>query len=72
MSDHHVLSSPMPVLGNRAVLTTPTGTQSMQVLRRRRLTMLLLNVLTYALLMWGVGVVLSAGGWTATSAPRRR
>jgi membrane glycosyltransferase len=64
MSDHHVLSSPMPVLGNRAVLTTPTGTQSMQVLRRRRLTMLLLNVLTYALLMWGVGVVLSAGGWT--------
>src|SRR5690606_6684186 len=65
MSDHHVLSSPMPVLENRAVLTTPTGTQSMQVLRRRRLTMLLLNVLTYALLMWGVAVVLSAGGWTA-------
>ena len=65
MSDHHVLSPLMPALGNRAVLTTPTGTQSMQDLRRRRLTVLLLNVGTYILLMWGVVLVLAAGGWSA-------
>ena len=49
---------------NTAVLTTPTGTQSMDELTRRRLIMVTLNVLTYAGLLWGGGTVLSAGGWT--------
>ncbi len=64
MSEHHVISTPMPALGNRTVLTTPTGTQSIEDLRRRRFIMMLLNVSSYVLLMWGVVLVLAAGGWT--------
>jgi len=65
MSEHHVLLTPMPALGNRTVLTTPTGTQSIEDLRRRRLVVTVLNVSTYLLLMWGISLVLAAGGWTS-------
>lgn len=64
MTEHLGLPTPMPAVGNRAVLTTPTGTQSMEDLGRRRLIMISLNIVTYALLMWGIAAVLAAGGWT--------
>ena len=54
MTERQGLSTPLPAVGNRAVLTTPTGTQSMSELGRRRLIMVMLNVVTYLLLMWGV------------------
>lgn len=68
MTERQGLSTPLPAVGNRAVLTTPTGTQSMTELGRRRLIMVTLNVVTYLLLMWGVAYVLSAGGWTLVDA----
>ncbi len=45
-------------------LTTPTGLQSMDVLTRRRRIVLVLNVVTYALMLWVASRVLGAGGWT--------
>ena len=68
MTERQGLSTPLPAVGNRAVLTTPTGTQSMSELGRRRFIMVMLNVVTYLLLMWGVAHVLSAGGWTLVDA----
>jgi len=64
MSEHQVLTSPLRAIGNRGVLTTPTGTQSMDDLRRRRLIVLALNVSTFGLLLWGAVNVLKVGGWT--------
>lgn len=68
MTDHQGLSSPLTAAGNRGVLTTPTGTQSMVVLNRRRLVMLTLNVITFLLLIWAMATVLAAGGWTLVDA----
>jgi len=64
MSEHQVLTSPLQAVGNRGVLTTPTGTQSMEDLRRRRLIVLALNVSTFGLLIWAAINVLKAGGWS--------
>ncbi len=50
-----------------AVLTTPTGLQSMNELSRRRHLVIALNVVTYLLFMWGVAQVLGAGGWGVVS-----
>src|SRR5690606_36628842 len=36
MTEHQGLPAPFPAIGNRAVLTTPTGTQSMEDQSRRR------------------------------------
>jgi membrane glycosyltransferase len=47
-----------------AVLTTPTGTQSMAELARRRQIVFALNAATYLLLMGAAARVLGAGGWT--------
>jgi membrane glycosyltransferase len=47
-----------------AVLTTPTGTQSMAELARRRQIVVALNAATYLLLMWAAAMVLGAAGWT--------
>ncbi len=68
MTERQMLLTPRPDFGNRAVLTTPTGTQSMAELGRRRLVMITLNVVTYLLLIWGVAKVLGAGGWTVFDA----
>jgi len=68
MTERQMLLTPRPDFGNRAVLTTPTGTQSMAELGRRRLVMITLNVVSYLLLMWGVAKVLGAGGWTVVDA----
>jgi membrane glycosyltransferase len=46
------------------VLTTPTGTQSMAELTRRRRLVIGLNVATYLFLMWAAVQVLGAGGWS--------
>jgi membrane glycosyltransferase len=62
MSDTTTVS---PTLG--AVLTTPAGIQSMDELGRRRRLVILLNVVTYLLFMWGVAHVLGAGGWGLVS-----
>lgn len=48
----------------RADGLTPAGLQSRSELTRRRLTVLALNVATYAAMMWGLSIVLAAGGWT--------
>jgi membrane glycosyltransferase len=50
-----------------AVLTTPTGLQSMDELSQRRRLVIALNVVTYLLFMWGVAHVLGAGGWGLVS-----
>ena len=44
---------------------TPAGLQSRAMMTRRRLTVLVLNVATFLALMWGLSIVLAAGGWTA-------
>lgn len=49
----------------RLRLTTPTGLQATDVLRRRRALVAVLNVATYAALLYGVAYVLGAGGWSA-------
>jgi membrane glycosyltransferase len=56
----------LPITGvdGRAVLTTPTGVQSMAELGRRRLIVTVLNVVTYAAMMAVAAIVLGAGGWT--------
>ncbi len=65
MTERQEIATPMRTAAdNTAVLTTPTGTQSIDELGRRRLIMVTLNVLTYFGLLWGVGTVLAAGGWT--------
>jgi membrane glycosyltransferase len=43
---------------------TPAGLQKTSVLTARRLIVLMLNLVTYAGLMWALAAVLSAGGWT--------
>lgn len=45
-------------------LTTPAGLQSVAVLRRRRLLMVVLNIVTYVGLIASAGYVLSHGGWS--------
>lgn len=64
MTERHDFSPSVTAVADSAVLTTPTGTQSMEDLRRRRLIMIGLNVITYVALLWGVGRVLAAGGWS--------
>ncbi len=64
MTEGQGVSAPVRVGRDANVLTTPTGIQSMDELRRRRLLVALLNVVTWGLLMWGVARVLGAGGWT--------
>ena len=49
---------------NRMSLTTPTGLQSMAELGRRRRFVIILNVVTYLVMMYAAYAVLSAGGWT--------
>jgi membrane glycosyltransferase len=44
---------------------TPAGLQSLATLRTRRLIVAGLNLATLAGLLWGLGQVLAAGGWTA-------
>jgi membrane glycosyltransferase len=45
-------------------LTTPTGLQSIAELTRRRRLVLVLNVVTYVLMLCVAAHILSAGGWT--------
>ncbi len=51
--------------GERADGLTPAGLQRRGELSGRRWLFLALNVATFALLMWGLSIVLAAGGWTA-------
>ena len=44
--------------------TVPTGLQTTAELGRRRMIMLALNVVTWALMMWVAARILGAGGWT--------
>ena len=44
--------------------TTPTGLQSTDDLRQRRLIVLALNVVTYLLMLGAAGHILGAGGWS--------
>ncbi len=64
MTERQDFSPTVKTAVDSAVLTTPTGTQSMEQLRRRRQIMVGLNVITYLLLLWGISRVLAAGGWT--------
>lgn len=45
---------------------TPAGLQSLAMLRKRRLLVLALNLVTLAGLLYGLAQVLGAGGWTLT------
>ncbi|MFL5180029.1 MAG: glucans biosynthesis glucosyltransferase MdoH [Microvirga sp.] len=53
-----------PPFGVAAADTTPAGLQSAATLRRRRMTVLALNVATYAALAGAMVAVVGAGGWT--------
>ncbi|HKG86367.1 MAG TPA: glucans biosynthesis glucosyltransferase MdoH [Beijerinckiaceae bacterium] len=53
-----------PPFAAAAADTTPAGLQSAATLRRRRLTVLALNVATYAALAGAMAAVVGAGGWT--------
>jgi len=53
-----------PPFGVAAADTTPAGLQSAATLRRRRMTVLALNVATYAALAGAMAAVVGAGGWT--------
>ena len=53
-----------PPFAAAAADTTPAGLQSAATLRRRRLTVLALNVATYAALAGAIAAVVGAGGWT--------
>ncbi|MFL5124942.1 MAG: glycosyltransferase, partial [Microvirga sp.] len=53
-----------PPFAAAAADTTPAGLQSAATLRRRRLTVLALNVATYAALAGAMVAVVGAGGWT--------
>jgi membrane glycosyltransferase len=53
-----------PPFAAAAADTTPAGLQSAATLRRRRLTVLALNVATYAALAGAMAAVAGAGGWT--------
>jgi membrane glycosyltransferase len=64
MSEGQGASVPLHASRERAVLTTPTGLQAIDELRRRRLLVAGLNIATWLLLMWGVATVLGAGGWS--------
>src|SRR5919109_2434503 len=64
MSERQGLSPRLTGIQNAAVLTTPTGTQSMMELIRRRQIVIVLNAATYLLLMWAAAEVLRASGWT--------
>jgi membrane glycosyltransferase len=55
------LEPPFVPLGEAA---TPAGLQGARTLRRRRLTVLALNLLTYAALATAMAAVAGAGGWT--------
>ena len=45
-------------------LSVPTGLQANAELNRRRLIMLVLNVVTWVAMMWVAARILGAGGWT--------
>jgi membrane glycosyltransferase len=63
MSDS--LDAPAPrAMPPAQTLTTPTGLQSIDVLTRRRRTVLALNSITYAAMLWVAAQILAAGGWT--------
>jgi membrane glycosyltransferase len=61
MTEHARFASPFAAA---AAATTPAGLQSAATLRRRRLTVLALNVATYAALAGAMAAVVGAGGWT--------
>ena len=65
MTERPGLSTSLPTVRNAAVLTTPTGTQSMAELGRRRLIMAALITVTYLALMSGMACLLATGGWSA-------
>jgi membrane glycosyltransferase len=65
MNDSRGLATSLARFEDGPVLTTPTGTQSMALLKRRRLAVVVLNVATYALVLFLLARILGAGGWTA-------
>lgn len=48
----------------KAVLTTPAGVQSIRELSRRRLIVMVLNLVTYAGLLYWTALILAHGGWS--------
>jgi membrane glycosyltransferase len=66
MTDATAAAKILPIPGPaREDGLTPAGLQSLPVLRRRRMTVALLNVLTMAALASGMHGVFVSGGWTA-------
>ena len=64
MNQREGISARFAVGQDAGVLTTPTGTQSMAVLARRRLVVVALNVGTYVAVMAAAAVILATGGLT--------
>jgi membrane glycosyltransferase len=55
---------PASELDLESIITTPTGTQSIDELSRRRLIILVLNLATWTGLMLWAGAILNHGGWS--------
>ncbi|HEX8665634.1 MAG TPA: hypothetical protein VF744_16580, partial [Beijerinckiaceae bacterium] len=62
MTEHARLAPPFVAVGTE---TTPAGLQPAADLRRRRLAVLALNVVTYVALVAAMAQVLGSGGWSA-------
>lgn len=59
-------TSSRPAVGSGAIrITTPTGLQANAELSRRRRIVIVLNVVTWLVMMWVAAKVLGTGGWTA-------
>ncbi|HXF53567.1 MAG TPA: glucans biosynthesis glucosyltransferase MdoH [Hyphomicrobiaceae bacterium] len=68
MNQPEGISTPMAVEPMGAVLTTPTGTQSMGELGRRRAIVIVLNLVTYVVMMSLAAAILATGGISVVDA----
>ncbi len=68
VDDQYMQEQEFPLAQNpctpKTVLTTPAGVQSVSVLTWRRWSVLILNVLTYVVMIAVAAVILNHGGWT--------
>ena len=64
MTDNLDTTRPAATIADAASLTVPTGLQANSELARRRITLAVLNVVTWVAMLGVAAHVLSAGGWT--------
>jgi membrane glycosyltransferase len=68
MNQREGISAQLAVGRGGGVLTTPTGTQSIVELQRRRVLVVVLNIATYATMMAAAAAILATGGLSVVDA----